>query len=85
MAQSKRSSIPLETQLGLLAMQFRGARDDSERDKVAAEYQCVVDRLIARGWDEMPAFEDMLPDEQMPEAFFKFWSIPAPHHRNGRK
>jgi hypothetical protein len=35
--------------------------------------------LIRGGvWEEMPAFEDMLPDEWMPEAFFKFWSIPLP-------
>lgn len=77
--------IPMETQLGLLAMRFRRTRDESERDKVAADYECVVDRLIASGkWEEMPPFEDMLPDERMPRAFFKFWSIPVPHSRNGR-
>lgn len=85
MSQSRQTRIPLETQLGLLAMRFRSTRDESERDKVAAEYECVIDRLIARGkWEEMPSFEDMLPDEKMPKAFFSFWSIPVPHLRNGR-
>ena len=75
----------LETQLSLLAMQFRSASDEAKRGQVAAEYERLVDKLIARGhWEEMPTFEDMLPDERMPQAFFEFWSIPAPHHRNGR-
>ena len=79
MSQSRRPKIPLETQLGLLAMRFRSTRDESERDKVTAQYRHVVEKLIASGkWIEMPAFEDMLPDERMPEAFFKFWSIPVP-------
>ena len=69
MRQSRRLEIPPETQLGLLAMRFRGARDESERDK-AAEYKHVVDQLIASGhWEDMPTFEDMLPDERMPESF----------------
>ena len=84
MRQSRRQKIPPETQLGLLAMRFRSTQDESERDKAAAEYRHVVDTLIASGqWEEMPAFEDMLPDERMPEAFFKFWSIPTPGNRNG--
>lgn len=85
MRQPRQSKIPLETKLGLLAMRFRSTRDESERDKVAAQYAHVVERLIASGkWEEMPAFEDMLPDEWMPKAFFKFWSIPAPPNPNGR-
>lgn len=85
MRQSRQPNIPLETQLGLLAMRFRSTRDESERDKVAAQYAHVVDNLIASGkWEEMPAFEDMLPDERMPKAFFKFWSIPAPPNPDGR-
>ena len=80
MSQSRQPMIPPETQLGLLAMRFRGTRDKSERDKVAAEYAQVVGKLIASGkWEEMPNFEDMLPDERMPRAFFTFWSIPVPH------
>jgi len=66
------------------AMRFRGTRDDSEGDKVAAQYEHVVHDLITSGkWEEMPSLEDMLPDERMPEAFFKFWSIPVPHYRRG--
>jgi hypothetical protein len=81
----RRRSIPLESQLGLLAMRFRGTKDKSERDKVAAEYESIVDKLITRGkWKEMPSFEDMLPDERMPKAFFRFWSIPEPNSRNGQ-
>jgi hypothetical protein len=69
----------------LLAMQFRGTRDESERDKVVADYEHVVDQLIAsRKWEEMPTFEDMLPDERMPRAFFKFWSIPMPRISDDR-
>lgn len=86
MSHSRRPKIPLGTQLGLLAMQFRSTRDESERDKVTAQYGHVVDRLIASGkWKEMPAFEDMLPDERMPEAFFRFWSIPVPHDPEDRE
>ena len=85
MRQSRQPKIPLETQLGLLAMRFRSTRDESERNKVAADYERVVDQLIARGtWEEMPTFEDMLPDERMPQAFFKFWSIPVPHNPDAR-
>jgi hypothetical protein len=85
MTQSRQTKVPLETQLGLLAMRFRSTRDESERNKVAAQYAHVVERLIASGkWKEMPAFEDMLPDEWMPKAFFKFWSIPDPHASDGR-
>ena len=85
MSQPGGPEIPLETQLGLLAMRFRSTRDESERDKVAAEYGRVVDELIAGGeWKEMPSFEDMLPDERMPEAFYKHWSIPVSQNPDGR-
>ncbi len=84
MRQSRQPTIPLETQLGLLAMRFRGTRDESERDKVTADYGYVVDKLSASGnWEEMPTFEDMLPDERMPKAFFEFWSIPVPRNQDG--
>jgi hypothetical protein len=80
MRRSHQPEIAPETKLGLLAMQFRSTRDESVRDKVTADYERVVNELIASGqWEEMPAFEDMLPDERMPEAFFKFWSVPFPH------
>lgn len=47
MKQSRQPNIQLETQLGLLAMRFRSTRDESESDKVAAQYAHVVERLIA--------------------------------------
>jgi hypothetical protein len=77
--------MSLETKLGLLAMQFRSTGDESVRNKVTADYERVVHELIESGqWEEMPAFEDMLPDERMPEAFFRFWSIPSPCNRDRR-
>lgn len=86
MRQSRQPGIPPETELGLLAMQFRGTRDESVRDVVTAAYERVVNELIASGqWDEMPVFEDMLPDERMPEAFFDFWSIPCPCNTSRKK
>ena len=61
-------------QLGALAMRFRGTRDETVRRAIAAEYAQEVQRLIETGnWSEAPAFEDMLPDEWMPEAFFAYW------------
>jgi hypothetical protein len=79
MRQSRQPGMPPETQLGLLAMKFRGTRDESERDKVTAAYERVVNELIAsKQWDEMPTFEDMLPDERMPKSFFDHWLIPSP-------
>ena len=85
MKQSQQRGMTLATKLGLLAMQFRSTRDESVRDKVTADYERVVNELIESGqWEEMPAFEDMIPDERMPEAFFGFWSIPSPCNRDGR-
>jgi hypothetical protein len=66
-------------------MKFRTTRDESARDRLAAEYEQVVNKLIASGkWEKMPAFEDMLPDERMPKAFFEFWSVPVPQNLDGR-
>jgi hypothetical protein len=82
MKRTRQIKIPLETQLGQLAMQFRGARDDAERAAVTECYARIVKQLIRSGeWKEMPTFEDMLPDEWMPEAFFEFWAIPSPPGR----
>ncbi len=62
-------------QLGALAMRFRRTRDDTVRRALAAEYAREVQRLIETGdWSEAPAFEDQLPVEWMPEAFFRYWS-----------
>ena len=61
-------------QLGALAMRFRGTRDETVRRAIAAEYAQEVQRLIQTGdWSEAPAFEDMLPDEWMPSAFYAYW------------
>ncbi len=61
-------------QLGVLAMRFRRTRDEAARRAIAAEYAREVRRLIETGdWSETPAFEDQLPDEWIPEAFFAYW------------
>ena len=61
-------------QLGVLAMRFRRTRDEAARRAIAVEYAREVQRLIETGtWSEAPAFEDQLPDEWMPEAFFAYW------------
>jgi hypothetical protein len=61
--------------LGALALKFRGIRRDAERRDMARDYSQTVERLIGSGcWQEMPAPEDQLPDEWMPEVFFEYWS-----------
>lgn len=67
-------TVPLRIQLGILAMRFRGNRDPQHRSNIAREYEQIVIRLVAAGgWNEMPAPEDMLPDEFMPDLFFQYW------------
>jgi hypothetical protein len=69
-------AIPItdEERLGVLAMQFRGTRCDSERQDIAREYIQTVHRLIQGGhWSEMPGPEDQLPDDWMPREFFDYW------------
>jgi len=70
------SSVVQDAQrLGVLAMRFRGTRRDAGRQDIARDYSQTVQRLIESGsWNEMPALEDQLPDEWMPEAFFEYWS-----------
>jgi hypothetical protein len=59
-------------------MRFRRTRDEAARRAIAAEYAREVQRLIETGtWTEAPAFEEQLPDEWMPEAFFAYWSPDA--------
>ena len=66
-------------QLGVLAMRFRGTRDETARRAIATEYAQEVQRLIETGnWSEAPTFEEMLPDEWMPEAFFAYWCPESP-------
>jgi hypothetical protein len=61
-------------QLGVLAMRFRRTRDEVARRAIATEYAQEVQRLIETGdWSDAPAFEDQLPLEWMPEAFFAYW------------
>jgi hypothetical protein len=46
-------------------------RDETARHAIATEHTQEAQRLIETGnWSEAPAFEDMLPDEWMPEALF---------------
>jgi hypothetical protein len=66
-----------EERLGELAMKFRGTRDPEERLAIADAYCQVVERLIRSGlWREIPAPEDQLPDDWMPQTFFDYWSNP---------
>jgi hypothetical protein len=61
--------------LGRLAMQFRGTRNEAERQAIARDYAEAVDRLIQSGnWQHMPSPEDQLPDDWMPAAFLAYWS-----------
>jgi len=68
--------MKLEDKLGLIAMKFRGKHNPWDREEAKQEYAQVVFELIESGlWNEMPSFEDMLPNEYMPEAFFEYWGI----------
>ena len=72
---TNQSSCNDEACLGILAIEFRGTRDDAQRRAIAGQYADAVRRLINSGkWTEMPAPEDQLPDEYMPEEFLRFWS-----------
>lgn len=63
-----------EQRLGELAMAFRACEAGSRRKSIAAEYSDTVDKLIRTGqWVDIPAPEDMLPDEDMPKFFFDYW------------
>jgi hypothetical protein len=64
-----------EDLLGRLAMRYRRTRDRANRVQIAKEYADVVDRLIRSGaWHQAPPPEDQLPDDDMPRAFFEFWT-----------
>ena len=70
----------LENELGRLAMKFRGCLhqpDCKEQRKVIAQkYAEIIDELIESNvWDEIPAPEDMLTNEYMPERFWKYFGI----------
>lgn len=60
--------------LGTLPMDFRGTKCDPDRRRIANDYSDTVERLIDSGsWDEIPAPEDQLPDDWMPQKFFDYW------------
>src|SRR5437899_691451 len=61
MRRASQKQIPPETMLGILALRFRGTRDEGERDAITREYAAVVTRLIQSGkWQAMPTFENQL-------------------------
>jgi hypothetical protein len=84
---SNPSSRPDVThQLGVLAMRFRRTRDETIRRAIATEYAQEVQRLIETGdLYEAPAFEDQLPLEWMPEAFFAYWCPDAAPRSKAKK
>lgn len=48
----------------------------AERDEITKKYAEAVERLIRTGnWHEAPSLEDMLPDECMPESFYRHWGV----------
>jgi hypothetical protein len=86
MKHTRRKTVPPDKLLGVLAMQFRGTRDDSTRTGIAKSYSVAIDQLIESGkWREIPPLEDQLPDEWMPEAFFTYWSLRPPMRQAGRR
>ena len=70
------NSIVRDTEnLGVLAMQFRGTRDESERQAIVERYAETVESLIENhSWIEIPAPEDQLPSDLMPKSFFEYWA-----------
>jgi hypothetical protein len=86
MKRARQEQIPPETMLAILALRFRSTRDEAERDTITQDYAAAVTRLIQSGkWKAMPTFENQLPDERMPRAFFDYWEIPCPHDESGRQ
>jgi hypothetical protein len=81
----QRSKVRPEKQLCILAREFRGTRDERERACIAERYAEAVKQLInSKKWKRIPTLEDQLPDEWMPEQFFKFWSLQVPDRRAAR-
>lgn len=82
----RQNKVSPAKQLGILAMQFRGTRDEAERDSIAQEYSRTVAELIAsKKWRRMLPLEDQLPDAWMPECFFEYWSLCTPSRRVDRR
>ena len=77
--------LPPVKRLGILAMQFRGTRDETERTCIAQAYsQAVAELIDSKKWQRIPSLEDQLPDAWMPEAFFEHWSLSPPPRRAAR-
>lgn len=69
----------LEQELALLAMEFRGNKDEESRKSVTAKYAKVVSQLVKSGkWKYMPTMEEQLPDEYLPDEFFTYWELTNP-------
>lgn len=78
--------LPPAKRLSVLAMQFRGTRDETERTAIAGAYADAVQELIDSGkWRHIPPLEDQLPDEWMPLSFFEHWSLTPPSHQTERR
>ena len=79
MSHIQQKKVPPAKQLGILAMQFRSTRDETERTCIAQAYSQAVAVLIdGKKWRRIPPLEDQLPDQWMPEAFFEYWSLSPP-------
>jgi hypothetical protein len=86
MKRARQEQVSPETMLSILAMRFRSTRDEREKDAITQEYAAIVTRLIESGkWKVMPTFENQLPDERLPRAFFDYWEIPCPHEPKGNE
>jgi hypothetical protein len=86
MKPTRKKKVPPARQLGILAMQFRGTRDQAQRASIAREYSRTVAQLIdGKKWRRIPRLEDQLPDSWMPEAFFSYWSLGPPMQQKRRR
>src|SRR3712207_1574399 len=65
----------LENHLSDLAAEWRGSEAGStEAAELVRQYHATVARLVDLGWDARTAelgYEDLLPDEIMPEAYLR--------------
>lgn len=86
MKDGRRGKISPEKKLGMLAMKFRGTRDEAQRCAIAGEYARTVSELTASNkWRRIPPLEDQLPDEWMPKEFFTYWSLGDPQPREEQR
>jgi len=80
----QKKKVPSAKQLSILAMQFRGTRDEAERTSIAQAYsKAVAELIVSKEWRRIPPLEDQLPDEWMPGSFFEYWSLRPPPLCNG--